>query len=196
LKWAIKFRSYGIEIGDLLYDLFPGARCLFLYRNASDWVGSMVRAFGGEEAMTSEIVHLYWEFMKLLVRMTALYPDDEQLTLARMTGVHWLAPIDRYLQLAEQGIKMLPVRYEDLKTATVPVIEAIFAYCGVEAEDHSSLVKVLTRDSQAGSPLARELSQDKQFPNKDQVMKEIQALLSAQPVINRPDFVLPGTLVL
>jgi hypothetical protein len=38
--WALKFRSFVMEVGDLLYDNFPEAKVVFLYR----WVSVMERA--------------------------------------------------------------------------------------------------------------------------------------------------------
>ena len=196
-KWAIKFRSYGIEIGDLINQHFPEARSLFLYRNAEDWTDSMVRGFGGDKVITPEILSFFWNFMKPLVRLPALYDDrDEELSLAQVLGLHWLSPMETYLNLVEKGIQMLPVRYEDMKRKTLPVMEKIFSYCGIESKDRDELKKVLEKDSQAGSVLAREFTQDQQFQSKQQVMKELDELLATRPVINRSDFKLPGTLVL
>jgi hypothetical protein len=42
---AVKFRSYAIEVGDLMYRAFPQARVLFIYRNAETWLQSYARAF-------------------------------------------------------------------------------------------------------------------------------------------------------
>ena len=75
-------------------------------------------------------------------------------------------------------------------------MEKIFSYCGVETKDHGELKRVLEKDSQAGSLLARDFTQDKQFIGKQQVMKELDELLATRPVIDRSDFKLPGTLVL
>jgi len=44
--WVIKFRSFTIELGDLLHKHFPNTRNIFLYRNAEPWLNSMLRAFG------------------------------------------------------------------------------------------------------------------------------------------------------
>lgn len=196
-KWAIKFRSYGIEIGDLIYHLFPNAKCLFLYRNLEDWTDSMVRAFGGDEKITPEVLNLFWEFMKPLVSIAASYSRrDEKLSLAQVFGLHWLSPMEKYLELAEKGIPILPVRYEDMQRKTLPVMEKIFSYCGVKSKDHGELKRILEKDSQAGSPLARDFTQDQQFISKQQVMEELDELLATRPIIDRSDFTLPGTLVL
>jgi hypothetical protein len=196
-KWAIKFRSYGIENGDLMHQHFREARALFLYRNAEDWTDSMVRAFGGDKAITPEILSNFWNFMKPLVRPAVLYDDrDKELSLAQVLGLHWLSPMETYLNLVEKGIQILPVRYEDMKRQPLPVMEKIFSYCGVEPKDPDELKKVLEKDSQAGSVLAREFTQDQQFQSKQEVMKELHDLIATRPAINRADFELPGTLVL
>lgn len=44
-KYVIKFRSYGIELADLIAEQFPDAHTLFMYRNAEDWARSTTRAF-------------------------------------------------------------------------------------------------------------------------------------------------------
>lgn len=44
-KYAIKFRSYCIELADVIYSQFPNAHALFMYRNAEDWARSTARAF-------------------------------------------------------------------------------------------------------------------------------------------------------
>ena len=195
-KWAIKFRSYGIEIGDLMYRLFPDATCLFLYRNLEDWTDSMVRAFGGDEKITPETLNLFWEFMKPLVKLAASRSmGDEELSLAQVFGLHWLSPMESCLDLVEKGIPILPVRYEDMKQKTLPVMEKIFSYCGIEPEDQGELNKVLGKDSQAGSLLARDFTQDQQFQSKQDVIKELHELLATRPVIDRSDFELPGTLI-
>jgi len=43
--WAIKFRSYAVELADLIYEVVPDAKALFMYRNAVDWARSTARAF-------------------------------------------------------------------------------------------------------------------------------------------------------
>ena len=45
LKYVIKFRSFGIELIDLISEMFPHAQNLFMYRNAEDWARSSARAF-------------------------------------------------------------------------------------------------------------------------------------------------------
>jgi hypothetical protein len=42
---AIKFRSFSIAIADLMHDVYPEAKALFLYRNAESWARSQARAF-------------------------------------------------------------------------------------------------------------------------------------------------------
>lgn len=194
-KWAIKFRSHGIEIGDLMYEHFPEAKSLFLYRNAEDWFDSMVRAFGGNEAITHDVLNYVWNWTKPLMKLTASYTEAD-LSIARVFGVIWLSLMESYRNHAENGIPMLPVRYEDLKMETMPVMEEIFKYCGVAVKNRGSLAKVLKKDSQAGTVVARDITQKQQFRNRQEVMGELRDLLAARPVINRTDYIFPGTLTL
>jgi hypothetical protein len=50
VRWALKFRSMGIELGDLLHRAFPRARSMFLYRGAEAQVESSLRAFADAPA--------------------------------------------------------------------------------------------------------------------------------------------------
>jgi hypothetical protein len=52
---AIKFRSFSIEIADLLYLVYPQAKILFLYRDAETWSRSQAKAF---DVFSSEAVEL------------------------------------------------------------------------------------------------------------------------------------------
>jgi hypothetical protein len=194
-KWAIKFRSHGIEIGDLIYEHFPEAKSLFLYRNAEDWFDSMVRAFGGDDAITPEFLKGIWDFMKPVMRLTDSY-TDEDLTFAQLGGVFWLNSMERYQSLADEGIPILPVRYEDIKRETLPVMEDIFKYCGVAVKNRGNLAKILKKDSQAGTVVARDITKKQQFLNRQEVIEELRDLLAVRPVINRTDYVFPGTLTL
>jgi hypothetical protein len=44
--WAIKFRSFNIELAEPLLRCFPGAKTVFVYRGADGWARSTTRAFG------------------------------------------------------------------------------------------------------------------------------------------------------
>ena len=197
-KWAIKFRNFGIELGDLMHQHFPEAKCLFLYRNLDEWADSMVRAFGNVGDISPEMLSSWREFTTSVLRTAASHAvEDDGFSLAQMLGLNWLSPQERYLSLVEQGIPILPVRYEDMRRNTLPVMESIFSYCGVVPTDRRELDKVLKKDSQAGSFLARDLTREWQLKSrKQQIIHELHELLKTHPVITSPDFELPGTLLL
>jgi hypothetical protein len=74
-------------------------------------------------------------------------------------------------------------------------MEAIFSYCDVASTNRHDLQQVLNKDSQAGSLLARDITQNRQFGRRKlTVMHELHELLTRHPVIMRPDFEVPGTL--
>lgn len=117
---------------------------------------------------------------------------------AALGAVMWLSNMDRYLQLYASGVPMIAVRYEQLRAAPKAVLRHLFAYAGVTDSDSPSLDaaldEVLTRDSQEGTAIAQ--TQQGAFELDAAVMAEIQAAIDWHPVIDRVDFVVPGTIEL
>ena len=68
-----------------------------------------------------------------------------------------------------------------------------FDFCGLTDVNYQQVFKVLAQDSQAGTNLSRESLQAKKVILPENFLSEIQARLSAQPIINTPDFWVPGT---
>ncbi len=69
--WAIKFRSYCVELADLIYEVAPNATSLFMYRNAEDWARSTARAFQkleSEKGSVGTAVERKWAQRAAMVR--------------------------------------------------------------------------------------------------------------------------------
>ena len=76
VTWAIKFRSFGIEIADLMFKCFPNAKALFLYRNAETWLKSAFKAFLNPDDLNSpeymdKIQDIMGQFVPLIKQATA-----------------------------------------------------------------------------------------------------------------------------
>ena len=107
----------------------------------------------------------------------------------------WLSSIDRYLALHDGGVPpMLAARYEQLQTDPHAVMRRLFAHAGVTLSDPAALDAVLARDSQAGSAIAQAHQRDVE-PDAA-MLADMQAVIDWHPVIDRTDFVVPGTLEL
>jgi hypothetical protein len=106
----------------------------------------------------------------------------------------WLSIMQRYLSLYEQGLPICAARYEDLVIAPEAVVRELFHYCELPLPEPARLAQVLAKDSQAGSVLSRARVQQPEVGLDETELARLRAFLKAEPIINTPDFVLPGTL--
>jgi hypothetical protein len=108
----------------------------------------------------------------------------------------WLSVMEKYLTLYQQGTPMLAVRFEDLITAPHPVIQEIFNYCNITIADLTKVLKVMEKDSQAGTALSRKKLQHIETNFTDEHRAEMAQILQSHPIIQTPDFIVPNTLPL
>lgn len=192
--WAIKFRSFSIELGDLLYKHFPNSRNILLYRNAETWTTSTMRAFVENE---HDLGFRTWmqDWLSTLVPSTAKQAQSggPLLSVTTMGTMMWLGVLERYMELHEKGMPAMAVRFEDLKAAPYEAIQAIIEYCGFATANLAGVDRVLEQDSQAGSPLSQESLGQKKFELSDAHRADLYQALQAHPTIKSPDFVVPGT---
>lgn len=196
--WALKFRSFVIEIADLLYAHFPRAKSLFLYRNAESWTASMIRAFGGDGVPSQQDVLGFWMWVLPLVSKINAYRvvDMSEITMGKMGSFIWLNGIERCLARMEAGQPILPVRYGDLRANPLPVTKKLFEYCGVKAGSEIALEGVLAKDAQADTSLAREMTQHKARRLNPEISNDLREIVAEHPVIQTVDYQIPGTLAL
>lgn len=196
--WVLKFRSFVMELADLIYTHYPRAKCLFLYRNAEPWVRSMSRAFGGSEIPSHEQLVGFWMWNQTVHKKIDSYPlaSLEEITPSLFMSLNWLNYMERCLERLNAGQAMLPVRYEDIKATPLPAIERMFDYCGVHVSDIRQIQEVLEKDSQAKSVLSREQLKQVTWEIPPEEMAVVNQIIAEQPVINSPDYHLPGTLQL
>lgn len=192
--WVIKFRSFGIELGDLLYKHFPATKNIFLYRNAESWTTSTMRAFVENEHNAE-----YRAFMQAILS-TMVPPIAKHvqsggglLTFSTIGAMMWLSGVERYMELHEKGMPGLAVRYEDLKAAPRETMQKIVKYCGFSNSNMEAVYRVLEQDSQAGSVFSQENLGQKKFELTDAHRADLAKVLQAHSVINSPDFVVPVT---
>ncbi len=200
---AIKFRSEATPIIDLYYEAFPEAKSIYLYRDAIGYVASFYRLFrlvGFPESMTLEE---YFAMMSPIERsdfrqlQAYLDPDADQITVPQQVTLIWLSHMERYLAQHARGIPMLTMRYEDLNQKRKQALSTIFNYCGLPVDQVAQTLSAFEGDSQAGTILAREKpNESNSLRLTEEQIAEIKTILSRHPVINTPDFVLPGTLQL
>ncbi len=194
---ALKFRAMCISVGDLLYESFPNATNLFLYRNAETWARSMNLDMRPIEVrrnpLSEENIPPYWRGIATLID-PFMARHGRTPTANEMTALGWLSLMEHYMALYEAGVPFLAARYEDIKTAPKQVVEAILAYCGLDA-DAERIDEVLGRDSQAGTEWSQQSRQQRHnFPLEEADFAQFRATLRERPLIRSADFVVPATL--
>jgi hypothetical protein len=196
--YVIKFRSFVLDIADLIYAHFPQAKSLFLYRHVDPWGISFARAFGGSTAPSQEQLIGFWMWSKMMVNKLDRYNlvSLEEINPGLLISLMWLNNMEHCLERLDAGQKILPVRYEDLKANPELVLGKIFEYCGVHVTDTNKLQDVLNKDSQAETQISRDQLKQVEWSLDPDDIAIIHSLIAEQPVINTPDYQIPGTLKL
>ncbi len=193
--WVIKFRSFGIEIADLMFKHFPDAKIIFLYRDAETWLRSAVRAFVQDDINSAEYLAAMQAWLSPLVPLIDKHFSEKgvSLSIAKMGTLMWLSVMERYLKLNQQGVPMRAVRFKSLTTFPNQTIEEVFKYCDIPTTDLEVVFKILDRDSQTGSVLSRTTIQNNPVELPDDFMAEVRKTLLKHPTIQTPHFVVPNT---
>ena len=120
----------------------------------------------------------------------------EEISAGLLISLTWLNYMERCLERLNAGQPMLPVRYEDFKANPELVIGRIFDYCGVNVTDRNNLLNLLNKDSQAETPISRDQLKQVDWELAPSDIAFIRQVIAEQPIINTPDYQLPGTLKL
>jgi hypothetical protein len=199
--YALKFRNQCIEIIDLLYQAFPQAHHLFLYRSAEGWVSSLYglvsrHSAPPEEIPLTEAIQQWSDYTGRPISPAALGIgfQSETLSLAEYATVAWLIMIDRYLAFYQAGCTMPALRYEELKTHQARSLAAIFEDCHLPAAAIPQALAAFTKDSQEGTRLARTNPEEGSPYTLTETQKaQIRAILNQYQKLQAPAFILPGT---
>jgi hypothetical protein len=192
--WVIKFRSFAIELGDLLYKHFPNTRNIFLYRHAEAWLNSMYRVFGDTEGDIGFRTFIQG-WLSTLVPPIARHVQagESLLSYSSMFSKLWLNTLERYMNLQNAGMPGLAIRYEALKAASQETLQKIFQFCNLPATSMEAVYQVLERDSQAGSGMSQEALSHKKSGLTDAQRADLFRELQAHPTIHTPDYCIPET---
>jgi hypothetical protein len=153
---VVKFRSMCIQLGDLLFESFPQAGNLFLYRDLAPFIRSWGRALPFDDLPSEvrrDIMAVSAPLMPLLAEELRHRTDISGI---ERNCLSWLSVMQACDRLVRRGIPMLAVRYEDLAADPTHGLETIVRYLGLPTDQVQSALIAFGRDSQAGSPLSRE----------------------------------------
>jgi hypothetical protein len=193
---VVKFRSFALELGDLIHRHFPHARTVFLYRHAVAWGRSSARAFGSYDPTMARTQAIVQDRLALMIPPLARYRarKGRLLTPVEALACQWVGLMTRAVALREAGVPMYAARYEDLVADPRGVLAAIFVHCGLPAPGPVELDRILAADSQAGTSLSRravEAGPDAGGLTDEQV-DELRAAIGELSGDIAPDLVIPN----
>lgn len=200
--YAIKWRSWMIDLADLIQAAFPAARNIFLYRNAEQWANSWYRILmaGGMDydapGMSTPMMDTEREANRIFPLLPKLTAGYEKVANGEIIHLMWLSSMDSYLRQYRKGVPLLAVRYEDLNTQREQVVKAIFEYCGLPTAQVKAGLKAFEQNSQQGTMLegTAQHSDEAKVTMSAELVSRLHALLQKHDTINTPDFDLPGKL--
>jgi hypothetical protein len=198
--WVIKGRSWVIELGDWLHQLYPKAKNLYLYRDAESWIKSSLSAFvadverAAEDWRREENEGRGW--MKLLVPSIARYDPGQHLNATGLLSLMWLDNMQRYTELHKSGVEMLAIQYPSWKLETRRTAISMLDYCSCCPDDLTAIEGILTQDSQAGSVVSQEAVKKKNSPAQYFDRTEMDRHLLNHAYLRTADFEVQNTLKL
>jgi hypothetical protein len=151
---VIKFRSQNIELAEPLMECFPGAKTVFLYRQAESWARSAVRAFG---LFSSQVLALWDRFDDIQPRVRSSVDTTDLPAFpspVEFLGWMWATPMARATIMQRKGVPMFTARYEELSQRPLEVLSALCEFCDVRIAPEA-LRAVVARDSQEGTEHSR-----------------------------------------
>ena len=198
--WVIKGRSWVIELGDWLHELYPQARNLYLYREAESWIKSNLNAFADETRVTTEKLRQYEAeargWMQLFVPPIARYDSNQHLSGTGLMSLMWLANMERCTNLHQAGIEMLAIPYPCWKLDPRRTALSMLDYCGCRLDDLNSLQEILSQDSQSGSTVSQDAVKNKTAGVQMFDPAEMSRHLQGHSFIQTADFEAPNSLKL
>ncbi len=183
---VIKFRSYGIEIADLLLKHFPDSKILFITREVESWMKSAFRAsLGNIPTDINSLVEMQKEASQISP-LIAKYQLNPPLSYVKILTLAWLSVKERYLSLEKQFPSSLVINFQDLNTTPKTTILDILKYCDLPTTNLDSVWEILNKDSQKNTVLAQENINEQSVKLTSQDLAEIREILKLNfgPSIN------------
>jgi len=153
---VVKFRSFCIQIADLMSAAFPQAGNLFLYRDLASSVRSYAQAFGALDRPPSAQREVLAEQVAFAPLLAQEFAQRKNLDGIEGLCLLWLSAVHAYSEHHQHGMPILAVRYEKLLANPAFELERILRYLGLAGARAPIALRAFKRDSQAASPLSRE----------------------------------------
>ena len=199
----LKFRSWCLEVADLLHRACPDAQALFLSRDLEGWIRSMGRLLRLNDPEKEA-----WYQRQGTDTPMFIYPRDRFISLLRRSPfvpevwledvtLGWVSLMVRYGELYRQGVITHALTYDDLVRQPQPALQAVATACKVPVGDFSAALAVFEQDSQAGTRLSGKMLRERKDGelNADDVKRAEAVALrhGLEPRLTRD---LPGNLLI
>jgi hypothetical protein len=196
--WVIKGRSWIIQLGDWLQELYPHTKNLYLYRAAESWIKSNVNAFADETRLSTEQLLQYENevrgWMQFVVPLIAQYDPNQHLSATGLLSLGWMENMEHYTELYRAGIEMLAIPYTSWKQDSRRTALSMLDYCGCRPDDLTAVEETLAKDSQAGSVVSQDAVQQKTAGIQLFDLAELNRHLQSHAYIRTADFEAANTL--
>jgi hypothetical protein len=212
-RLIVKFKSEVIEMQAALRAAVPGARTLFMYRNALDVAQSFERAFGFPDYRRHWLLRLpvlfhvnaHWRPAAPLTyemhqpdRFRALIRHGTPEHIVLRVGhpgyylLEWLHKVDCYLKLHAADPGAVAVRYEDLVAQPTSTLTRLFAHFGFPTEAVAAAARISEKDSQEGTGIGKDGRPVYRLDALDRA--SMRFIFAWNTTLGTPDVILPGTL--
>jgi hypothetical protein len=191
---VLKLRSEALQIAGLIGTTYPQARSLFLYRDATGFVGSMYRIFNRfgfpERRPRAEAGRELDEVLSLDPDhlLSLLGPAEPQVTNVEFLTVWWLGIIEQYLAAVGGGLEAPAFAFEDITRRPEAVLARARETCGLADLPLRPPQPADAIDSQRGTPLAQEQAGEAHLRLTPAQSERVRAIVARHPVIGAPGF--------
>lgn len=189
---GIKFRTQTLFFAPTLHEAFPEAHNIFLYREGLGWADSRYRTGQRISGFTGDSDAFRTRMWRRLAGNVAAEKmardfgiDPETPTSGEMLAAAWAVHLERYDSLAAAGMRIFPLRYDELEREPELELAKLFAYCGLPLPAKETLLAPFARDSQQGTSLERGA---KATPLDATQIADFRATLARHPIYNSPDW--------
>jgi len=193
-KCAIKFRGTVVALWPFLFEEFPAAKVIFLYRNALTWAASCVRAYRMRDPAVRHFMLQARDLMDQLWVRCGWGADarGEGLDIEDLLARTWLYVIRHCLAMQRREAPIFVARYEELLRAPQASLQALFTHCNVAPQANFVIESFLKQDSQEGTLYDRQDLRARPVEAVAANREAFQRSMSTHSGLSA-DFMIPGT---
>jgi hypothetical protein len=192
---AIKFRGIVVALWPILFEEFPAAKVIFLYRNAETWATSCTRAYRMRDPAVRHFALQARDLMDQLWVRSGWDADARGggLNIEDLLARTWLYVIRHCLEMQRREAEIFIARYEELLRAPEASLQALFAHCELAMQATFMLESFMEQDSQGGTIYDRQGLRARFADAATANREALQRSMSTHSADLSADFMIPGT---